>query len=55
MFFVFSLGETYSNVAAMLFKVEAAVVLDLTSEACTDVSCPWNENFTKDVNPAPIA
>ena len=39
----------------MLFKVEAAVRLGLTSKACTDVPCKWNQNFTKDVNPAPIA
>ena len=28
--------------------------MGLTSKACTDVPCQWNQNFTKDVNPAPI-
>ena len=54
MFFVLSLGETCFHVAAVLFKVEAAVVLGPTSKACTDISFPWNQNFTKDVNLAPI-
>ena len=55
MLFVSSLGETCSHVAAVLFKVEAAVRLGLTSKACNDVPCQWNQNFTKDVNLAPIA
>ena len=55
MFFVFSLGETCSHVAGVLFKIETAVRLGLTSKACTDVPCQRNQNFTKDVNPAPIA
>ncbi|XP_047136829.1 uncharacterized protein LOC105846151 isoform X1 [Hydra vulgaris] len=49
------LGETCSHVAAVLYKLEAAVRLGLTSKSCTDVPCKWNQNFTKDVNPAPIS
>ena len=55
MLFVFSLGETCSHVAAVLLKVEAAVRFGLTSKACTDVPCQWNQKFMKGVNQAPIS
>jgi len=42
----YRLGETCSHVAALLFKVEAAVRLGYTTPACTDVSCRWNNCFT---------
>ena len=54
-FFVFSVREAYSHVAAVLFKVEEAVRLSLSSKAYIDVLCQWNQNFKKYVNPAPIA
>ncbi|XP_065640131.1 uncharacterized protein LOC136072745 [Hydra vulgaris] len=47
-------GETCSHVAAILFKMEAAVRLGLIYETCTDVPCQWNQIFTCDVKPAPI-
>ncbi|XP_021362623.1 uncharacterized protein LOC110456300 [Mizuhopecten yessoensis] len=49
------LGETCSHIGALLFKMEAAVRLGYTRSACTDVSCVWNQCFTKNVQPAPIA
>ncbi|XP_065649892.1 uncharacterized protein LOC136078307 [Hydra vulgaris] len=48
------LGETCSHVAAILFKIEAAVRLGIISKTCTDVPCQWNQIFTRDVKPAPI-
>lgn len=41
--------------AAVLFKLEAAVRLGYTSEACTDVACQWNASFVAKVKPARIA
>ena len=43
------LGESCSHVAALLFKVEAAVRLGYTTLACTDVPCQWNNHFAKKV------
>ena len=51
----FRLGESCSHVAALLFKVEAAVRLGYTKVACTDQACTWNACFVKDVKPATIA
>jgi len=52
---MFSLGKSCSHVAAVLFKVEAAVRLGYTSKASTDVACKWNVAYVKKVQPAPIA
>ncbi len=41
--------------AAVLFKVEAAVRLGYTSVACTSKPCEWNNYFVKDVEPDVIA
>jgi len=49
------LGESCSHVAAVLFKLEAAVRLGYTNKACTDVACSWNASFVGKVQPAPIA
>ena len=40
--------------AALLFKVEAAVRLGYTSRACTELPCCWNNDFVKKVKPATI-
>ncbi|XP_003730120.1 uncharacterized protein LOC115928222 [Strongylocentrotus purpuratus] len=48
------LGESCSHVAAVLFKVEAAVRLGYTTQACTDVACQWNNRFVSNVEPAKI-
>ena len=42
-----SLGETCSHIAAVLFKIEAALRLGYTSVACTDEPCQWNACFVK--------
>lgn len=49
------LGECCSHVGALLFKVEAAVRLGYTREACTEQPCAWNACFTKNVEPKKIA
>ncbi|XP_041472362.1 uncharacterized protein LOC121421662 [Lytechinus variegatus] len=48
------LGESCSHVSAVLFKVEAAVRLGYTTQACTDVACQWNNRFVSNVEPAQI-
>ena len=54
-YFIFSLGETCSHVAAVLFKIEAAVRMGLTKMTPTDLPCRWNQNFTKNVLGCPVA
>ena len=55
-FFVFyRLGETCSHVAAMLYKVEAAVRIGMTKNAPTDLPCQWNQTFTKSIVGSPVA
>lgn len=53
--FYFRLGETCSHVAAVLYKIEAAVRIGLTSAAPTDLPCKWNQNFTKNIVGCPVA
>ncbi|KAK2149185.1 hypothetical protein LSH36_463g04024 [Paralvinella palmiformis] len=50
----FWLGESCSHVAALLFKVEAAVRLGYTRRGCTELPCYWNNDFVKKVKPAPV-
>ena len=52
---IFRLGETCSHVAAILYKVEAAVRHRLTSQTSTDIPCQWNQNCKESVQPAPIS
>ena len=47
---LYSLGETCSHVAALLFKVEAYVRLGYTSVSCTSKPCTWNQTFSKKVH-----
>ena len=49
------LGETCSHVAALLFKVEAAVRLGFTTKVCTELPCVWNDYHIDEVKPARIA
>uniref|UniRef100_A0A8C6TKY7 Uncharacterized protein n=1 Tax=Neogobius melanostomus TaxID=47308 RepID=A0A8C6TKY7_9GOBI len=48
------LGEVCSHVAALLFKMEIAVRLGLTSRSVTDESCKWNNAFRKELEPVTI-
>ena len=41
--------------AAVLFKIEAAVRKGYTTIACTEEPCKWNQCFLKQVSPATIA
>ena len=49
------LGESCSHIAAVLFKIEAAVRGGYTTSACTDEPCQWNACFVKKVEAAPVA
>ncbi|XDV14340.1 hypothetical protein PO909_014611 [Leuciscus waleckii] len=42
------LGETYSHVGAVLFKLEASVRLGFNKVACTDLACQWNKGASCD-------
>ena len=48
------LGESCSHVAAILFKLEAAVRLGYTQLTCTEQPCVWNDYHTDHVTPARI-
>ena len=48
------LGETCSHVAALLFKIEAAVRLGYTASVSTDELCQWNQSFVSSVEAATI-
>ncbi|VDI60785.1 Hypothetical predicted protein [Mytilus galloprovincialis] len=48
------LAESCSHIAALLFKVEAAVRLGYTTKLCTELPCKWNADFVKKVQPAPV-
>ena len=43
------MGESCSHIAALLFKIEAAVRLGYTSMACTLKPCKWNNDFVSSV------
>ena len=45
----FSCGEVCSHVAGVLFKIEAAIRLQLGSMTCTSLPCLWNQAFSKKV------
>ena len=47
--FLLRLGKSCSHIAAILFKKEAAVCLGYNKQACTDVTCKWNNNFVKKI------
>ena len=48
------LGESCSHIAALMFKLEAAVRLGFTTMACTSLPCSWNDLSTMKVKGAPI-
>ena len=49
------LGESYSNIGALLFRLQAAVRTGFTKKSCTDVACTWNQVFVKKIKPDKIA
>ena len=49
------LGESCSHVAALLFKIEAAVRAGFTRTACTEKACTWNCDFVRKVKAVPIS
>ena len=53
--FHYSLGETCSHVAAILFKIEAFVRFGLTKTYTADKVQKWNNVFTKSVKAAESA
>lgn len=46
----FRLGEACSHVAALMFKVQIAVHMGLTTKSSTSDICKWNSSFRKEVN-----
>ncbi|KXJ11481.1 hypothetical protein AC249_AIPGENE106 [Exaiptasia diaphana] len=48
------LGETCSHAASIMFKVETAVKMGLTTDACTSKACRWNAVFGNDSLTAPV-
>eukprot|EP00794_Sanderia_malayensis_P007585 gene7585-8425_t len=49
------LGETCSHIAAVLFKLEMAVNIGLTSTCSTSEACNWNATFKDELKPLTIA
>ena len=49
------LGESCSHIAAILFKIEAAVRGGSTSSACTDDPRQWDSSFVKKAEAASVA
>ena len=45
-----SLGEVCSHVAAILFKIQAAVTLGITQRSSTSDACKWNNTFRENVS-----
>lgn len=48
-------GEACSHVAAVLFKIEAAVKLDLNQQSKTSVACVWNKFYREKVKAEPLS
>ncbi|KAH3822281.1 uncharacterized protein LOC127881093 [Dreissena polymorpha] len=48
---VAGLGEVCSHVAALLFKMDTAVRLGLTSKSSTSDACKWNRAFRRELQP----
>ena len=46
---IFRCGEVCSHVAAILFKVEACIRLEITKETCTSLPCTWNQVYSTKV------
>ena len=44
-----SLGEVCSHVAAILFKIQTAVMLGSTKRSSTSEACRWNKTFRENV------
>jgi hypothetical protein len=49
------LGQVCVHVAALLFKIEAAVKLGYTTRSSTSAACTWNKQFRAEVNMFPVA
>jgi len=43
-------GEVHSNVAAILFKIEAVYRLGFTRPSCMSLPCSWNQAFSTKMN-----
>jgi len=49
------LGQVCVHIAAVLFKVEAAVKLGFTKRSSTSEACKWNTQFRKEVEMMPVS
>ena len=48
-------GETCSHVAALLYKIEAAIRVGLTGSTPTELPCEWNKTFVRNITGSPVA
>lgn len=51
----FRLGEACSHIAAVLFKIEAAVKLGLNHQSQTSAACVWNRHYKEKVTPTRVS
>jgi len=49
------LGQVCVHVAAILFKVEAAVKCGFTAVSSTSEACRWNKQFRKEIYMCPVS
>ena len=49
------LGETWSHVAAVLYKIEAAIRVGLTGSRPSELPCEWNEPFVRYITGSLVA
>ena len=55
LFFCSYIGETCSHVAAMLYKIEAAIGVGLTGSTPTELPFESNETFVRNNTGLPVA
>ena len=48
------LDETCSHMAAILFKVQAAVLMGMSTVAGTSKACAWNQAFRRNMTPCKV-
>ena len=49
------LGETCSHIAAMLYKIEAAIRAGLTGSTPAELPCEWKETFVRNITGSSVA
>ncbi|XP_033747958.1 uncharacterized protein LOC117332976 [Pecten maximus] len=49
------LGEACSHIAALMFKIQIAVHMGLTTKSSTSDICKWNSTFRKEIEPKTVS